>query len=169
MSANYSLEYFARINDGSRNSADVVVPLVTRLVQPTSVIDVGCGTGQWLAAFKRHGVSDVLGVDGPYVERKQLEIGQQEFLPHDLEQPLWIDREFDLALSLEVAEHLSDSIAEQFVETLSRLAPVVLFSAAVPGQGGEKHVNEQWPRCRHRPCRPTRTSSPCSAPRCATA
>jgi hypothetical protein len=49
-----------------------------------------------------------------------------------------------LALSLEVAEHLPPESANSFVASLVQLAPAVLFSAAVPGQGGVQHINEQW-------------------------
>ena len=49
-----------------------------------------------------------------------------------------------MALCLEVGEHLPESKAVDLVESLTRLAPVVLFSAAVPQQSGENHVNEQW-------------------------
>jgi hypothetical protein len=50
-----------------------------------------------------------------------------------------------LAISLEVAEHLPENAADDFVASLVRLAPIVLFSAAAPYQGGQNHVNEQWP------------------------
>jgi len=42
-----------------------------------------------------------------------------------------------------VAEHLPSAAAETFVDNLVRHGRVILFSAAVPGQGGEQHVNEQ--------------------------
>jgi hypothetical protein len=47
-------------------------------------------------------------------------------------------------MSLEVAEHIHPEAAAIFVDSLVRLAPVILFSAAIPGQGGVNHVNEQW-------------------------
>ena len=141
----YSSDYFRRIEEGSRHSAEVVVPLVIDLVSPESVIDVGCGTGAWLSVFVAHGVSDVAGVDGDYIDRRALRIPVDLFIPHDLEQRLTLDRSFDLVVSLEVAEHLSADAAERFVESLTSLGPVILFSAAVPGQGGDNHVNEQWP------------------------
>jgi SAM-dependent methyltransferase len=145
MKSAYTPEYYARLSEGSRTSAAAIVPLVTELVQPTSVIDVGCGTGAWLAVFKRHGVAERYGVDGAYIDPAQLEIEPSEFLAADLTQPLCIGRQYDLAVSLEVAEHLPESLANQFVQALTRLAPVVMFSAAVPDQGGEDHINEQWP------------------------
>jgi hypothetical protein len=45
---------------------------------------------------------------------------------------------------LEVAEHIPAESADDFIKTLTSLAPAVLFSAAVPGQGGVGHRNEQW-------------------------
>jgi SAM-dependent methyltransferase len=122
----------------------VVVPLVLGLIGPRSVIDVGCGTGGWLATFARHGVTDYLGVDR-FAPAGLLEIPRDRFVEADLTRPLAVGRRFDLAVSLEVAEHLPDSAAKTLVESLTRLAPVVLFSAAIPGQGGISHVNEQWP------------------------
>jgi SAM-dependent methyltransferase len=145
MTAPYKAEYFAGLNEGSSASASDLVPLVVQLVGPKSVIDVGCGTGAWLAAFKRNGVTDVCGVDGPYVDTAQLEVEPSEFVPADLTQPFKHTRQFDLALSLEVAEHLPSQTAGELIGSLTALAPVVLFSAAVPDQGGETHLNEQWP------------------------
>ncbi|HEX5472957.1 MAG TPA: class I SAM-dependent methyltransferase [Lacipirellulaceae bacterium] len=145
MKLNYAPQYYDRLKDGARHSAEAVVPVVIELIRPKSVIDLGCGIGAWLAEFKRRGVPDTLGVDGPHISTAQLEIDPRDFLVADLAQPLRLHSYFDLAVSLEVAEHLDPVQADQFVETLTRLAPVVLFSAAIPYQGGEHHINEQWP------------------------
>jgi SAM-dependent methyltransferase len=145
MKTEYSPEYYNRLKSGSRNSAKAIVPVVFDVLQPRSVIDLGCGTGSWLAEFKRQGVADVVGVDGPHIPANQLEIHAREFVAADFSEPLRLRRNFDLALSLEVAEHLNPAQSDEFIDTLTRLAPVVLFSAAIPYQGGEHHVNEQWP------------------------
>jgi SAM-dependent methyltransferase len=145
MKLDYSPQYYSRLKNGACDSAKAVVPVVLELVRPKSVIDIGCGTGAWLAEFKRRGVADTLGVDGPHLSIDQLEIDPRDFLSADLTLPLRLHSYFDLAVSLEVAEHLGEEQANQFVETLTRLAPVVLFSAAIPYQGGEHHINEQWP------------------------
>jgi SAM-dependent methyltransferase len=108
-------------------------------------VDVGCGTGIWAAEFSRHGVTDILGIDGSYVDESILQIPVGSFLPWNCEDPIRLERTFDLAMSLEVAEHLSPGRASSFVYDLTCLAPVVLFSAAIPGQGGTNHINEQWP------------------------
>jgi len=125
-------------------SADAIVPIVMSELRPASVVDFGCGTGTWLRTFERHGVSDYLGVDGPWIPRDALEIPEERFVTAELEQGFDPGRRFDLAMSLEVAEHLPERAAGTFVASLVAAAPVVLFSAAVPHQGGEEHVNEQW-------------------------
>ena len=109
------------------------------------MIDLGCGTGVWLTAFADAGVTDISGVDGAHVALDQLAIPPARFTAHDLSQPFAANRQYDLAISVEVAEHLAPESAPQFVESLVGLAPVVLFSAAAPHQAGKHHVNNNWP------------------------
>ncbi len=130
---------------GSTESADVAVPLILEATTPRSVVDVGCGLGAWLAVFKQHGVEDVLGYDGPWVDRSRLLVAPPEFKGADLREPLVPERRFDLAICLEVAHILEPEHAAPMVEALAALSDVVVFSAGVPGQGGSMHLNEQWP------------------------
>lgn len=141
----YTTDFYAKIGAGSRRSAEVMLPLVLEWVQPRSVVDVGCGVGAWLAVARAHGISDVLGLDGAYVQRNQLQIPSAQFLSAELSNPPPLARRFDLVLSLEVAEHLPATQAAEFIAYLTGLGPVVLFSAAAPQQGGDGHLNEQWP------------------------
>jgi SAM-dependent methyltransferase len=138
----YDQGFYDTIRPGIQSSAAVVVPLVMRHLQPTSVIDVGCGEGWWGAEFVKHGCRAV-GVDGAYVTRHAP--GLDRFVATDLEQPLPDLGRYDLAVCLEVAEHLSPARASSFVDDLCGLADLILFSAAIPGQGGAGHVNEQPP------------------------
>jgi SAM-dependent methyltransferase/predicted O-methyltransferase YrrM len=147
--SSYTRDFYQLIGEGTRTSAREIIPLLLDLLQPIlpkSVVDVGCGTGSWLAAFHKLGIADCLGIDGDYVDRTILQIPLNQFQSADLKQPLQINRKFDLAISLEVAEHLPATCAENFVNSLTQLAPVILFSAAIPFQGGVEHVNEQWPQ-----------------------
>lgn len=146
----YSSTFFDQISAGSLTSARIVLRMLFEAIPVTSVVDVGCGTGPWLRAAIELGVYDVVGLDGNYVDPGRLMIEPRCFQPCDLQtgdlnHALATPRRFDLAMCLEVAEHLSDTRAESFVGELCDLSDLVLFSAAVPGQGGTNHVNEQWP------------------------
>ena len=142
----YSGSFYADQRDGSSASARIVVPLLCELFAPTSVVDVGCGVGGWLSEFRRQGVEDIVGVDGPWVEPSELSIPVEAFRAIDVSRPIELERHFDLCLCLEVAEHVAEKHAQQLVDSLVSLAPLVVFSAAIPLQSGVHHVNEQWPR-----------------------
>jgi SAM-dependent methyltransferase len=141
----YTNQFFRMRQMQTWKAASRIVPKVLELIQPTSVIDVGCGTGEFLAAFCEHSIEDILGIDGPYVQQNLLVIPQENFKPFDLSQPFTLARAYDLTVCLEVAEHLSPQSAASFIASLTRLAPVILFSAAIPYQRGDGHLNEQWP------------------------
>lgn len=141
----YGQSFYNIIRDGADRSARVVVPLVLRhLGNPRRVADIGCGEGLWAHQFAEHGCR-VVGVDGDYVRFVE-PMEDLRFMTHDLQEPLPDLGQQDLAVSLEVAEHLPASRAASFVAELCSLAPLVLFSAAIPGQGGAGHLNEQWPQ-----------------------
>ena len=141
----YTKDFYEELRNGARLSAEVIVPLVLQLIPVRSVVDVGCGDGTWLSVFRKLGVEDILGIDGDYVTSDLLQIPQDRFRAVDLTKPFSLGRVFDLAISLEVAEHLPADCASVFVECLTHQAPLVVFSAAIPMQGGNHHINEQWP------------------------
>src|SRR5216683_5640462 len=111
----YSPEFFHAVTEQAVRSAAVVVPLVMDLVRPKSVVDVGCGTGAWLAAFHAAGVQEILGIDGDYLDQASLRIPPEAFTKADLEAAVALGRSFDLCVSLEVAEHLPASAGPTFV------------------------------------------------------
>jgi SAM-dependent methyltransferase len=139
MTTDYDPAYYEKNRAGSKTSAEIVVPQLIEWLPPVvSVVDIGCGEGWWGKAFEDCG-ANVTGVDGDYAEPVI-----QRFIPHDISVSIPPGK-YDLALSLEVAEHLPGNRAQSFVADLCSLAPIVVFSAAIPGQGGSGHINEQWP------------------------
>jgi SAM-dependent methyltransferase len=138
----YRTDFYRFLASFAVRSAQRIVPKLTAAVRIRNVVDFGCGQGAWLSVWTATGAS-VTGVDGPYVDRRHLLIGTDDFHAADLAAPIDLVRQFDLVQSLEVAEHLPATKAGQFVDTLTAHGPCVLFSAAVPGQGGENHINEQ--------------------------
>jgi hypothetical protein len=140
----YSADFYIENQGNSYNSAKKVVPLVCDLLAPSSVVDIGCGSGAWLKAFSEGGVHTIQGIDGPWVDHESLLINPDFFQCRNLEDGLDLDERYDLAVSLEVAEHLPEAFAGEFVRQLTLLSDVILFSAAIPHQGGTQHVNEQW-------------------------
>lgn len=141
----YDQDFYATRDSWTRASAEAVAALVCKMYPVNSVCDVGCGVGTWLSAFISQGVSDVTGLDGEWVDREKLVIPQERFIVADLSNPTPPARSFDLAISLEVAEHIDQKNSAGFIDFLTSLAPNILFAAAIPGQGGVGHVNEQWP------------------------
>ena len=95
---------------------------------------------------KRGGVRkiEILGIDGDYVHRDRLKIPAKNFLAADLRAPIFLEKRFDLAISTEVAEHLEEEQEEVYLENITKTSDQILFTAAVPGQMGVNHINEQW-------------------------
>ena len=141
----YSKEFYLALQERAIQSAQTIVPMVIELIQPSSLIDIGCGNGAWISIFRENGIEDVIGIDGEWVKPEMLLFPAEKFISGDLKKPLRVNRQFDLVVSLEVAEHLPPKSAETFIDSLTRLGIVILFSAAIPFQGGTNHLNEQWP------------------------
>ena len=144
LSNTYNNAFFEAQRSGSYDSAIEIMRYVCALVNPQSIIDVGCGAGGWLRASQIFAENvKIFGVDGAS-GNTELFIDPSQFQEVDFEEDFIIPKKVDLAISLEVAEHLSPSRATYFVDQLVKTSPVVLFSAAIPNQGGVNHLNEQW-------------------------
>jgi SAM-dependent methyltransferase len=139
----YDAGFYADQVDGSARAASIVLPLLYHVTSPASVIDVGCGQGAWLAAAESLGTGALTGLDGDWVDRAKLRSPRIAFHAADLSAPIRDHGRHDLCISVEVAEHLPAARADGFVADLCRASDVVLFSAAVPQQGGTEHVNEE--------------------------
>ena len=136
---------FAQVHDRLQYSADRIFDIVLHHLAARSVLDVGCGAGDFLFQAHKRGIPDVFGIEGMWAENSPFLLPPEQRRLIDLEQPFDLGRTFDLVISLEVAEHLSARAAQGFVESLTRHGDFVLFSAAIPEQGGINHINEQWP------------------------
>jgi len=138
----YNEDFYDYQYVGSLKSAEIIINILLDYLELNSVLDVGCGVGPWLKVYKSKGAS-VIGIDGDYVNKQKLLIDEADFIPADLKQVVSLNKTFSMAQSLEVAEHIPEPYADRFVQTLVDHSECVLFSAAVPGQGGEDHVNER--------------------------
>lgn len=142
---NYSYDetFYRYIQRGALRSAQVVVPFVVDRLKINSVLDVGCGAGAWLVEYRKQGIPACLGVDGDYVKASSLLIPATDFIARDISKAFDLGQCFDLVQCLEVGEHIEMVASKVLVANLVRHSDRILFSAAVPGQGGENHINEQ--------------------------
>ena len=136
-------DQLARDRESNAFSAEQFFDIALANFNVTSMLDVGCGIGTWMAIAQKRGIK-VAGVEGPWCEVGKLEIDKSLVTITDLEQPIDLKRKFDLAISLEVGEHLSAVASPHLVKTLTSHADHVIFSAAIPFQGGSHHINEQY-------------------------
>jgi hypothetical protein len=141
----YSGEFHKHRHARTEHAAELILSLVRdALPSLNSAVDFGCGTGTWLSVLRNMGAETILGIEGPWADVGLLNIPKSDFRHADLESSVELDRSYDLALSLEVAEHLSPTAGDALVKSLANASDFVLFSAAIPGQGGKGHLNEQW-------------------------
>jgi hypothetical protein len=124
-------------------SPKIISKIVNDLIYPESIVDVGCGIGNWLYEFKKLGIEDYLGIDGNHLNKDLFLLDTKKLKLLDLEESFSLNRYYDLAVCLEVAEHLSENSADLLVTNLCNLSATILFSAAIPGQGGQNHINER--------------------------
>ena len=143
VSMTYDDIFYFENRAGSVMSARAILSTLLPHLECRSMVDFGCGTGTWLWVAHGFGVESIRGLDGDYVPPRQLMIPQDCFCAVDLEEPVVLEKKYDLAISMEVAEHLHKESADTFVESLCNAADTILFSAAHPGQGGDGHINEQ--------------------------
>ena len=129
----------------NRHSAHVILAILFEVFTPKSMLDVGCGLGTWISVAREMGVGNVRGIDGVWLDKTRLRVPEELVQVCDLEKPFSLGRRYDLVSCLEVAEHLDGNAARDFVSCLCAHGDVLLFSAAIPFQGGHHHVNEQWP------------------------
>ncbi len=137
----YNNEFYDEMFERNKRAAHAVMPYLIEKLSPKSIVDVGCGQGIWIEESETMGI-DVCGIDGEWVDKDKLLISN--FISADLSEKIDLGKKFDLLISFEVAEHILMNRADIFIDNLINLSNVIVFSAAVPGQGGVGHVNEQY-------------------------
>lgn len=146
MATTYDKGFYESQQDGSYLSAKKILPIIYDIFKPGSVLDIGCGVGTWLNVFANdYKINDLTGVDGDYVDKAMLKITPENFISYDLTKTYQPGRKYDFAMSVEVAEHLPESSADNIVDSLTMASDIVMFSAALPHQIGTYHINEQYP------------------------
>jgi len=140
----YDEDFYEGQIDGSYRSAVAYAQFFSNIFNPKSVVDLGCGRGTWLKAFGECGSENLVGLDGHWNNQNQMIDQSIKFIATDLNKPIDnIKDRFDLAISVEVAEHLKEESSTTFVRNLTALSDVVMFGAAYENQGGTDHINEQ--------------------------
>jgi SAM-dependent methyltransferase len=138
----YSEIYYNGIESANSHAYELLAETLNEVFQPKSVVDVGCGSGGISAALRDSGVGEIYPFDFSQASvdmtRKR---GFTSARRLDLTQAKEIPETADLCLCLEVAEHIPRKFERHLVALLSRVAPVLIFTAAPPGQGGHLHVN----------------------------
>ncbi|GAA6201292.1 hypothetical protein NBRC116599_25180 [Aquicoccus sp. SU-CL01552] len=143
----YDETYYAESVDvGAVRASGPISDFVVENLPVKSVIDVGCGTGGIAVGFREAGC-EVMGLEYStaglrYCRERGLNVRKFD-LERDNYQDLGLENKFDLAVSTEVAEHLPAALSDRYVDTLCGLSDKVFMTAAIPGQGGVDHVNEQ--------------------------
>jgi cyclopropane fatty-acyl-phospholipid synthase-like methyltransferase len=138
----YDRRYSDFLDAAASKSVPIMATTIERLFKPKSLIDVGCGAGTLLARLKQDGV-EVRGLeysDSNIVRCREKGVSVQKF---DLETDQTVEGASDITVSFEVAEHLPESVADNYVRVITQFSPIVIMSAATVGQGGVDHVNEQ--------------------------
>lgn len=139
----YDSDFFDSLIQSSSSSATFIAQYIYNSFKPRTVIDVGCGTGEILKVLSCLGEIECLGVEGPWIDKYQERYDKILFA--DLSEFIPLRKKYDLAICLEVAEHLEERFASTLISTLTAASDVIMFSAAIPGQGGTEHVNLKYP------------------------
>lgn len=138
----YNRSFFDKNLEWNIPIAADVVNILMRFFNPKSVVDVGCGNAEFLSQFQKKGV-EIYGYEGSQYAIDSALVDKRFIQQFDLRELIPVRRKYDLALCLEVAEHIENKFSNRLVENLTSLSDTVVFTAAPPGQGGHFHINEQ--------------------------
>ncbi|MCA9798638.1 MAG: class I SAM-dependent methyltransferase [Cyanobacteria bacterium HKST-UBA04] len=134
-------DFYSSTRLSKLKSIEATANLMVEVFQPRSLVDIGCGEGLFLNVFHQHGIN-VIGCD---ISEAALKVSSKDFIifQADATKPIRFNQTFDLAMCVEIAEHIPNRCSRQLVKTLTKASDTVFFTAAPPGQGGVGHINEQ--------------------------
>lgn len=130
-------DFVDKWGEHERGSAFLLSRWLSENFHPNSVVDIGCGSGIFLWDFMSDG-KEVLGIDFEENARKML---GEDFIQGDLSESITFQKKYDLALSIEVVEHIDKQFEKTVIENIAKSSDLFLFSGAKPGQVGENHIN----------------------------
>lgn len=139
----YTDEFYNRHAAKSYHSAITILGYLLKYLEINSVLDFGCGLGTWCKAATELGITNAYGIDLHKYHEKNMYISESNYHSLDLRKKVKLNYDIDLAISVEVAEHIENKHCQTFLNNICLHSKVVLFSAAVPFQGGRNHINEQ--------------------------
>lgn len=126
---------------GGHNNNNAMLPNEIKFLQAKfnikSMVDIGCGPA-WMVELANHLGIHAIGIEGDQ------SVGSKEYIKfHDFTHgPYEIANNFDLAYSVEFLEHVEEKYMDNYMAVFTK-ANYIFCSAAVPGQGGDHHVNEK--------------------------
>lgn len=134
-----------------KKSAELIIDELCKLLNfndMQSIVDFGCGEGIWLNAWKRKcpSIKKILGIDNYDYHYDYSFLNDNTFIKTSLANSIDIGK-FDIVQSLEVAEHINEKYSDIFIENIIKCCPkYIIFSAAIPNQNGDGHVNCKQPK-----------------------
>jgi hypothetical protein len=109
-------------------------------LNPEFVVDLGCGPGMYVHALNEIDV-EAVGYDTDERIKDKQNLYQQSIFDLDS-----ISGIANVALCIEVAEHIKEKLSRQIVKSCLGILErrgILIWSAAIPGQGGVGHINCQ--------------------------
>jgi SAM-dependent methyltransferase len=126
----------------NKDSATEILPYILNLLKPKSILDVGCGLATWLSVANKNSITDIFGLDST-INSELIELDSKFLSQVDISKGFNLNRKFDLIICLEVIEHIPEENSSVFIDSLIKHSDTILFSGAIPKQGGDGHINEK--------------------------
>ena len=148
----YSDQFYESVTNRAEYSSRIIFSLLKNALHPKTFVDVGSGDGVWSLSALEHfeSINHVEAWD-LLAEKTYLDIAKKRFPSKNIiskridfeSSDYGVEMVYDLAVCLETFEHLSPSACEKLSLFFSSHTRILIFSGAVPGQGGTNHINEQ--------------------------